>query len=444
MASIFQRGKQGIWWIKYYVNGRQVYHSLRTTSVRVAKQVKRQVEGDKAKGELLGPSKTSLPEFLEDYCRFLSTERTAKSYANDLSVLRIAFGPITAALEPGSCVNKRFGSAGKGKLGRRVKATCIQAAHLEDVTAAKIEDFISRRIRDDGISPKTANRCRAVLRSMFAYATKKWKFVSADHRYPNPAGAVQRRKEPARTIRFLTLEDIDKQRAVLEVHPTLHAMVATLIYAGLRRSELLWLTRDDVDLDRRVLRIRAKTVGGEFWQPKTGQNRVVPISTPLLKILAAYTSNGEGPWFFSSPTGKRWDPDVFSQTLRKTNTKHDLDWSCLDFRHTFGSQLAQLERSLYHISEFMGNSPRICRKHYAALVPEAMHDVVEFTKMPEAPAGARSLRAVLKQMLAVVEDDAPITRNSSGTPIRNANCAGGSHSSPSSRPEGLSCGLSIP
>ena len=29
MASIFQRGKQGIWWIKYYVNGRQVYHSLR-------------------------------------------------------------------------------------------------------------------------------------------------------------------------------------------------------------------------------------------------------------------------------------------------------------------------------------------------------------------------------------------------------------------------------
>ena len=403
MASIFQRGKQGIWWIKYYANGPQVYHSLRTTSARAAKRIKRQVEGDKAKGELLRPSKTPLPEFLEDYCRFLSTERTAKSYANDLSVLRIAFGSITPALEPGSCRNKRFGPVRKGNPQRRVKATCIRATHLEDVTAAKIEDFISRRIRDDGISAKTANRCRGVLRSMFVYATKKWNFVSPDHRYPNPAGAVERRKEPARTIRFLTLEDIEKQLAVLDEHPMLHAMVATLVYAGLRRSEVLWLTRDDADLDRRVLRIRAKTVGGEFWQPKTGQNRVVPISIPLLKILAAYISNGEDPWFFASPTGKRWDPDTFSQTLRKINKEHGLDWSCLDFRHTFGSQLAQIERSLYHISELMGNSPAICRKHYAALVPEAMHDIVEFAEMPKRLIETRDLPVFLEQLLTEMQ-----------------------------------------
>ena len=394
MASIFQRGKQGIWWIKYYVNGRQVYHSLRTTSVRAAKQIKRQVEGDKAKGELLGPSKTPLAEFLEDYCRFLSTTRTAKSYKNDRSVLRIVFGSISPALQPNSCRNKRFGSVQKRTPERRVKARCVQATHLENVTPAKIEDFISRRIRDDGISSKTANRCRGVLHSMFVYAAKKWNFVSADHRYPNPAAAVQRRKEPAGTIRFLTLEDIDRQLIVLIERSTLHAMVATLIYAGLRRSELLWLTREDVDLDRRLLRIRAKTVGGEFWQPKTGQNRVVPISTPLLKILAAYSSRDEGPWFFPSPAGKRWDPDTFSQTLRKANGENGLRWSCLDFRHTFGSQLAQNERSLYHISEFMGNSPRICRKHYAALVPEAMHDIVEFGR-PKAPAAPQSLGAIL-------------------------------------------------
>jgi len=402
MASIFQRGKQGIWWIKYYVNGRQVYHSLRTTNARVAKQTKRQVEGDKAKGELIGPSKTPLPEFLEGYCRFLATTRTAKSYKNDRSVLRIVFGSIDPALRPGNCRNKRFGSIEKGKPERRVKAMCIRATNLEDVTPAKIEDFISRRIRDDAIGPKTANRCREVVHSMFTYAAKKWNFVALDRRYPNPAGAVERRKEPARTIRFLTLEDIDKQLTVLAEHPTLHAMVATLIYAGLRRSEVLWLTRDDVDLNRRLIRVRAKTVDGEFWQPKTGRNRVVPISTALLEILAAYSSGGESPWFLPAPTGKRWDPDTFSQTLRKANVAQGLDWSCLDFRHTFGSHLAQRGRSLYHISEFMGNSPAICRKHYAALVPEAMHDVVEFTKKPEAPTGARAMHDLLKQLLSVV------------------------------------------
>ena len=37
MASIFQRKKGGAWWIKYYVNGRQVYYSLGTKDARVPK-----------------------------------------------------------------------------------------------------------------------------------------------------------------------------------------------------------------------------------------------------------------------------------------------------------------------------------------------------------------------------------------------------------------------
>jgi len=50
----------------------------------------------------------------------------------------------------------------------------------------------------------------------------------------------------------------------------------------------------------------------------------------------------------------------------------------LDFRHTFGSQLAMKGESLYKISTLMGNSPDICRRHYAALIPETLTDSVEF------------------------------------------------------------------
>lgn len=110
MASIFKRGKRGTWWIKYYADGRQVYHSLSTTEARVAERIKRRIEGDEAKGELMAPSRTPLREFLDEYCRFLATIHTPKSYKNDLSVLRIVFGPICPSLEPGSCVNKRWKS----------------------------------------------------------------------------------------------------------------------------------------------------------------------------------------------------------------------------------------------------------------------------------------------------------------------------------------------
>ena len=34
--------------------------------------------------------------------------------------------------------------------------------------------------------------------------------------------------------------------------------------------------------------------------------------------------------------------------------------------------------SLFKIATLMGNPPEICRRHYAALVPEAMADSVEF------------------------------------------------------------------
>jgi len=55
-----------------------------------------------------------------------------------------------------------------------------------------------------------------------------------------------------------------------------------------------------------------------------------------------------------------------------------LPWSCLDYRHTFGSQLAQRGVNLYKISTLMDNSPEICRRHYATLTPDTLQTEVEF------------------------------------------------------------------
>ena len=107
----------------------------------------------------------------------------------------------------------------------------MKAKYLEDVTAEMIETFISNRIRKDRIAPNTANRQRDVLHRMFGYAIKKWRYVSLDRRYPNPAAAVERRPEPAPQIRYLTKKQIVEQLDVLSDDPTLHAMVATYIYA---------------------------------------------------------------------------------------------------------------------------------------------------------------------------------------------------------------------
>ena len=105
----------------------------------------------------------------------------------------------------------------------------------------------------------------------------------------------------------------------------------------------------------------------------------MPISKTLREYLERYTPGAsDGGWYFPSPQGKFRDPDNFSKALAEVNKAHALGWTCLHFRHTFGSQLAMKGESLFKISALMGNSPEICRRHYAALIPEAMADTVEF------------------------------------------------------------------
>lgn len=159
------------------------------------------------------------------------------------------------------------------------------------------------------------------------------------------------------------------------------------------------MPHDEFDLVNRLIRVQAKTVFNEFWQPRTKRNRVVPISDALSRILRNYKVPATSVWFFSSPRGKKWGPDNFSQDLRKVNKAAGLDWSCLDFRHTFGSNLAQKGESLYKIAELMRNSPEICRKHYAALLPEKMADVVEFSIKEKGETEDNETKKMFKQIL---------------------------------------------
>ena len=141
-----------------------------------------------------------------------------------------------------------------------------------------------------------------------------------------------------------------------------------------------------------VIRVTRKTVSGARWNPKTGINRSVPISEVLRPFLAAYEVSADPAraWYFTSRNGNRWDSDNWSEWLRNTNRAAGLPWSCLDYRHTFGSHLAMKGESLYKISTLMGNSPEICRRHYSVLQLDSLYDTVEFKPVS---VGAGAMRA---------------------------------------------------
>ncbi len=386
MASLKKRDKT--YYAQYYVGKRQKRINLKTTSLQIAKEKLRKLESAFHRGEDNPfPTKTPLADIVSRYVAHIRNIKTEKSAQTDVYYLRQMFGPICPALKVNS--RKRSVRAMKRppKEGqdRRFKMSTIEVSYLEQITTSDVSNFMTSHVKSRGLASKTANRYREIINRLF-----NWSMEEQGVKMPgdiNPVSKVSKYKEKAPEIRFLTLVQIDEQLKALEDYPLLQPLVAMYIYAGLRREEVIWLTINDVDFKAGpygMIRVRAKTVSGEYWQPKTKSNRAVPISSSLRYFLDRYKLKMTPErWFFPSPQGKRYDPDNFSRDLRNANKKTGLRWTCLDFRHTFGSQLAMKGESLYKISALMGNSPEICRRHYAALIPEAMTDCVEFSIKPK-------------------------------------------------------------
>jgi integrase len=381
MAGLLKRGKK--FYAVYRAGGREVRRSLDTDVYQVAKEKLRQLESSLVRGEVNPlPSKTPIPQVLDAYVEHIRAHKTPKSAQTEIYYLREAFGPVCNGLritsrKPSKKARKRPLKPGTDK---RRRVPLIEASCFEAVTTAAVSGFITNLVQARELSPKTANHYRQIITRVFNWAMKEYGIrMPADR---NPAAPVKRYQEQAPEISFLTLKQIEEQLKALSFYPQLRTMTALYIYAGLRREEALWLQKEDVDLNAGtygMIRVRAKTVDGDSWQPKTKRNRAVPISRALRAHLGRWKApKSDHGWLFPSPQGRRYDPDNFSQALREVQKKAKLKWSCLDYRHTFGSQLAMKGESLYKISALMGNSPEICRRHYAVLVPEAMADTVEF------------------------------------------------------------------
>ncbi|MCZ6759703.1 MAG: tyrosine-type recombinase/integrase [Gemmatimonadetes bacterium] len=344
MATLYRRGR--IWWVKVYRNGNACYESLKTADKSTAKYRCAEIEKRLYEGTYEPRRRIPLDGLVEEYRDYLRTRKAKRTAANEIRYL------------------DQF-----------LRANPVR--RLDQVTSALVSAFITRRVRHDGISPRTANLIREVVYRLFEYAIKHHAYVSSDPRYLNPIATVEKFKLPASNIRSLNPEQIEEQFRVVQPNG-LAPLVATYIYAGLRREEALWLQPSDVDLGRRLVHVRAKTVNAESWQPKTKRNRIVPISRVLHGYLAFNQPRENSLWYFPSPKGKRWSPTNLSRSLRRINKRAGLDWGCLDYRHTFGTQLAMKGISLHKIAKFMGNSPEICRRHYAAVHTEDLHDDVEF------------------------------------------------------------------
>lgn len=180
MAHLYKRRNK--YWICYYVRGEKIQKSLQTDNDRIAREKKRKIEYDLSIGNLHIASQLPLALMLEDFCRYLKTARTYKSYKNDISRLRVFFGPVCESLKscpPGMKRGQQSAKSMKDKYADRH----VKAQLLEDISPLVINRFLAERATKDNWSPKTQNLMRETLHRLFAYGIKHHGFRSRDPHY---------------------------------------------------------------------------------------------------------------------------------------------------------------------------------------------------------------------------------------------------------------------
>ncbi len=361
MVTLFRRGK--VWWLRYQQDGRKVRESLKTDNRKVADELRLRREVELGQRRLGIVAAASAPAPVVEVAA-----APAPGPARPLADVRREYEAWSAAHKrPRTILND------KGRLDAFFAT--VPGKSLVQVATADVERFLTTQAML-GRQPATLLRHREILHAFWRWAVRQGDVPR------NVVSEIPRPRLPDRDPRFLSLDQVDELlRAV--AGDLIAPVIATAVFAGLRREELCWLTWQDLDLEQEpaILRVRAKAVEGERWQPKTKRDRRVPVSGRLREALRAWRDAGQRTgisWLFPSPEGCRWDPDNLSHRLRSLLERAGLPWNFLDLRHTFGSQLARKGVSLLKIARLMGNSPVIASKHYINLVPEEMAADVEF------------------------------------------------------------------
>ena len=263
----------------------------------------------------------------------------------------------------------------------------------DQVTAAEVSTFL-RGLDREGLTPRNVNKHRQVVAAIFSYACRTDTYGLA----VNPvAGTDKRREDPPAALDYYEVHEVEALARACEqgLHHT--RILATdpgeiearraedhrdadlfrlLFYTGLRVGEALALRIASVDLDARLLLVRAGVSAGQESSPKGRRHRFVPLSTPAQQALARLLNRDE----FTSPDdyvivnrlGRRLDSSAVRRRYKNACAQAGLRPVRLHgLRHAAGSLVARTNDPVF-VRDFLGHSKLATTDRYvsAKLRPE--------------------------------------------------------------------------
>jgi len=159
----------------------------------------------------------------------------------------------------------------------KVRAGLVQK-RLGRYSLASLSPEIIAAFRDDrraeGKSDSTVRLELALLGHLYTVAIKEWGLGLAY----NPVASIRRPPPAAGRKRRLSRSEARRMLKACDAHsnPMLGWVVRIALYSCMRQGEILSLTREQVDLNRRIVRLS---------ETKNGSERTVPLSRRAVKVF---------------------------------------------------------------------------------------------------------------------------------------------------------------
>jgi integrase len=221
-------------------------------------------------------------------------------------------------------------------------------------TSKLLEQYQTERLKK-GNKPATVNRHLATIKHMFTKAVD-WDMVEGETL--KRIRRVKLLEENNRRLRYLSKEECQALVDACDNH--LRPIVVIALNTGMRKSEVLLLKWDNVDLKHGFLLLE---------MTKNGERREIPINETVGEELRSLTRRLDVPYvFYDRLTGKPYD-DVkrsFKSACKRAGIK---DFRFHDLRHTFASHLVMAGIDLTTVRELLGHKTLTMTLRYAHLAP---------------------------------------------------------------------------
>lgn len=354
-VSIFQRGKQ--WYCNYQLNRRQVRQSLKTTNKKQAALLATKLERELESGAT--PQQVSNVNVAEVVQAFLGHHES--------------MGRAPKTLQAYERTTQRFLDL----------CSTRRVTRVEQVDYGFMDAFRTEW-KKKALSNNRIHDMLVVIRSVILFAYRR-KLATSD----SLAGYVL--KKPKRKPQPCFSED--QVNDILSASPlTYRALFTFLAETGTRINEARHLEWPDVDWKQNVIHIRPKPQHN--WRPKSGDQRVVPISSKLRELLKSHSRSGN--WLFTAPITSR-NPQLGRQVsdrralsaLKRVLQRLKISKGHLHtFRHAFISRALSAGIPEAVVRSWVGHVDADVMKHYTHIADKTSQR--EMVRLGTASVGTES------------------------------------------------------